>query len=148
MKTNAHIQEDDYFLSPTYALVIMDPYEPKAPMRFTASVSLNGLSAKANALITTSSSLNFVSKEFFMVNGFYTYCKIFSKMTTRVASEQRISTTKVFCPSAFTTDGHELNDLGFRVLHNFKSLDIILGLPTLKQLGVVIHPSQNTFFYG
>ena len=65
-----------------------------------------------------------------------------------VAKEQRISRTKVFCPSDFTINGHECTDLKFRVLPHFKSSDIILELPALKELNVVIHPSLNTFTMG
>ena len=84
-----------------------------------------------------------------MVDGFYKDSKTAPKLATRVASEQRISTKKkVFYPSIFTIDGHELTDLQFRVLLQFKSSDIILGLPALKQLNVVIHPSLNTFTSG
>jgi hypothetical protein len=86
-----------YFLVAT-TMVGMDPYEANALMRFNATVILNGLSAKANTLIDTSASLNFVSKEFVVANGFYKDCKTAPKLATRVASEQRISTTKVFCP--------------------------------------------------
>ena len=72
-----------------------------------------------------------------------------SKFAIRVvASEHRISTTKVFCPSVFTIDGHEFTDLQFRFLPHFKSFDIILGLPALKQLNVLIYPSLNTFTMG
>ncbi len=70
------------------------------------------------------------------------------KLAIRVASKQRISTTKVFCPSLFTIDGYELTDLQFKVLPPFKSSDIISGLSALKQLNVVIHPSLNTFTMG
>ena len=70
------------------------------------------------------------------------------KLAIRVASEQRISTTKVFCPSVFTIDWHEFTDFQFRVLPRFKNSDIILGLPVLKQLNVAIHPSLNTFTMG
>ena len=66
---------------------------------------------KADNLIDTASSLNFVSKEFVMANGFYKDCKTAPKLAIRVASEQRISTTKVFCPSVFSIDGHEFTDL-------------------------------------
>ena len=62
-------------------------------------------------------------------------------MVIRVASEQRISTNKGFCPLVFTIDGHEFTDLKFIVLPHFKSSDIILGFPGLKQLGVVTHPN-------
>ncbi len=62
----------------------------------------NGLSVKADTLIDTTASLSFVSKNFFMANGFYEDCKTAPKLAIRVASEQRISTTKVFCPSIFT----------------------------------------------
>jgi hypothetical protein len=83
-----------------------------------------------------------------MANGFYKYCKAAPKLAIRVASEQKISTTKVFCPSVFFIDGHELTELNFRVLTHFKSSDILLGLPALKQLNVFIHPSLNTFTMG
>ena len=73
-----------------------------------------------------------MSKEFVMANGFYKDCKIAPKLVVRVASEQRISTTKVLCPSAFSIDGHEFTDFQFRVLPHYKSSDIILGLPALK----------------
>jgi len=107
----------------------MDPYEPEALMRFTPSVFLNGLSSKADTLIDTTTSLNFVNKEFVnMANGFYKYCKTAPKMTIRVACEQGISTTKVFCHFVFTIDEHDFTDLQFRVLPHFKSSDIILGL--------------------
>ena len=54
----------------------------------------------------------------------------------------------MFCPSVFNIDGHEFIDLQFRVLHHFTSLDVIFGLLALKQLGVVIRPSLNTFTTG
>jgi hypothetical protein len=131
-------------LAPT-AMVLMDPYEAAALMRFNATIILNGLSTKEDTLIDTTTSLNFVSKEFVITNGFYKDCKTAPKLAIRVASEQRISTTKVFYPSSSTIDGHGFTDLQFRVLHHFKSSDIILRLPDLKQLNVVIHPSLNTF---
>ncbi len=107
------------------------------------------MSAKANTLIDTTASLNFVSKEFSMANGFYKDCKTAPKLALRVASEQRISTTKIFCPLVFTIDGHEFTDLQFRVLPHFKSSGIILGLPALKQWNVgIIHHSLNTFTMG
>ena len=58
---------------------------------------------------------------------FFKKCKTAPKLAKRVASEQRISTTKVFCPSLVTIDGHEFTDLQFRVLPRFKSSDIILN---------------------
>jgi hypothetical protein len=84
-------------LSTTTALVIMNPYEAEALMRFTVSVSCNELSSKADTLIDTAASFNFVCKDFFMTNDFYKDCKTVPKQSIRVASEQRISTTKVFC---------------------------------------------------
>ena len=65
-----------------------------------------------------------------------------------MASEKRISTTKVFRPTIFTIDGHEFTDLQFRVLPHFKGSDSILGLPALKKLEVVIHPNLNSFTMG
>jgi hypothetical protein len=88
---------------PTAApLVIMNPYEAEALMRFTASVSYDGLSSKADTLIDTSASLNFVSKDFVVTNGFYKGCRTVPKLSIRVASEHRIPTTKLFCPTVFS----------------------------------------------
>ena len=64
---------------------------------------------------------------------------------SRGTSEQLISTTKVFCPTVFTIDGHEFTDLLFRVLPHFKGSDIILRLPALKKVEVAIHPNLNSF---
>ena len=79
---------------------------------------------------------------------FYNDCKIVPKLSIRVASEQRISTSKVFCPAVFTIDGHDIIALQFRVLPHFKGLDIILGLPSLKKLKVAIHSNLNSFTMG
>ncbi len=135
-------------MSTTIASIIMDPYQVVALMRFTAIISYKDLSSKANTLIDTTASLNIVSKEFVMANGFYKDCKTAPKLSIRVTSEQRISTTKLFCPTVFTIDGHEFRDLQFRVLHHFKGTDFILGLPALKRLNVGIHPSLNSFTLG
>ena len=133
LETNATIYRSrQKYVSTEAALVIMDPYELEALMRFAATISLNGLSTNGDTLIDAATSLNFFSKEFGMANGFYKDCKTAPEMAIRVASEQRISTTKVFCSSVFTVDGHEFTDLQFRVLPHFKSLDIILGLLALK----------------
>ena len=137
-------------LSTLTALVIMNPYEDEALMRFTASVSQNGLSSYANTLIDTATSLNFVSKGCVVTNGFYKDCKtdVVPKLSIRVASEQRISATKVFCPTVFTIDVHEFTDLELRVLIHFKGSDIKLGLPALKKLEVAIHTNLNSFTMG
>jgi len=116
------MEAPEQYLSITNALVIMDPYEPKALIRFFASVFLNRLSTKADTLIDTTTPLNFASKECVIANGFRKDCKIAPKMAIRVANEHRISTTKVLYPSVFTIiDGHEFIDLQFRVLPHFKS---------------------------
>ena len=93
-------------MSTTKALVIINPYDAEALMRFTASVSCSGMSSKVDTLIDTSTSLNFITKDFVTTNGFYKDCTVVPKLSIRVASEQRISTTKVFCPTVFTIDGH------------------------------------------
>jgi hypothetical protein len=58
----------------------MNLYEVEALMRFTAYVSYNGLSSEANTLIDTAASLNFVSKEFVVTNGFYKDFKTVPKL--------------------------------------------------------------------
>ncbi len=66
---------EDESLSTTTTLVIMDPYQLEALMRFTATISYKELSSKADTLIDTAASLNFVNKEFVFANGFYKDCK-------------------------------------------------------------------------
>ena len=148
LQANAAIKAANKYLSATAAMVVMDPYGGEALMRFNATIVFNGLSAKEDTLIDTATSLNFLSKKIVMANDFYKDWKIAPKLAIRVASKQRISTTKLFCPSVCTIDEHEFTDLQFRVLPNFKSSDIILGLPALKRLNVIIHPSLNIFTMG
>ena len=147
-KPEATIEIADENLSTSTALVVMNPYEAEALMRFIASVSYNGLSSKTDTLIDTAASLNFVSKNFVVTNGLYKDDKIVPNLSIRVASEQRISMTKVFGPTVFTIDGHEFIDLQFRVLPHFKGTDIILELLALKKLEVAIHPNMNSFTMG
>ena len=70
-KFEAAIETVNESLPTSVALVIMNPYEVEALMRFTASVSYDGLSSKAETHIDTAASLNFVSKDFVVSNGFY-----------------------------------------------------------------------------
>ena len=117
-------------------------------MRFSAIVYYHRLSSKADTLIITSASLNFVSKAFVIANGFYKYCKTSLKLSIQVDSVYHIYTTKVFCPSVVTIDGHEFSELQFRVLPHFKSLDIILGNTSFKEVGCGLYTSLNTFSMG
>jgi len=114
-------------------------------MRFTIVVPQENITSKADTLIDTATSLNFVSRKFLHANGFYKYCKASPKIVIRVANEQRIVTNKIFCPSVFTIDGQEFSGLQFRVLPHSKSSDIILGLLALGDLDVTIHPNSNEF---
>ena len=78
-------------------------------MRFTAVISQENVTSKADTLlIDTAASLNFVSKKFLNTNEFYKYCKAAPKIVVRVANEQRIVTSKIFCPSVFLIDEHEI----------------------------------------
>jgi choline kinase len=71
LETNAAIEAIDKYVLATKNMVIMEPYETEPNMRFTASIFLNGLYTKTNALIDTTTSLDYVSKEFVLANGFY-----------------------------------------------------------------------------
>jgi hypothetical protein len=59
------------------------------------------LLAKADVLIDTAASLNFVSKKCVVANGFYKDFKTAPKVAITLASEQGISTIKVVRPSIF-----------------------------------------------
>ena len=99
-------------------------------------------------LLTQQLHLFLLAKTYVVSNGFYKDCKTVPKLSIRVASEHRISTTKLFCPIVFTIDGHEFIGLQFRVLPHFKGSYNILGLPALKKLEVAIHPNLNSFTMG
>ena len=104
-ESEAVIEAADKYLSTTTAMVIMNPVEKVSLMRFTAVVNIQeNISSKADTLIDTAASLNFVSKRFLNTNGFYKYCKAAPKIAARVANEHRISTDKIFCPTVFTID--------------------------------------------
>ncbi len=62
VKSEATIEAANKYLSAATTMVIMDPYEAQALMRFTAFVSYNGLPSKSSTLIDTTASLNFVRK--------------------------------------------------------------------------------------
>ncbi len=69
-ESEAAIKAGDKYLSATSALVVMNPSDKISLMRFTAVVSQENLTSKADTLIDTASSLNFVSKRFLNANGF------------------------------------------------------------------------------
>ena len=92
--------------------------------------------------------LTLLAKDFVVTNDFYKDCKLVPKLSIRVASEHRISTSKLFCPTVFIIDGHGFTHLQFRVLPHFKGSDIILGLRALQMLEVAIHPNLNSFAMG
>jgi len=85
--TKLKANEANTYLSAPTAVVVMDPYESEFLMRFNTTVSLNGFSAKAHTRGDTSTSLNFVSKEFVMANGFYKESNTAPNLAIRVASE-------------------------------------------------------------
>ncbi len=110
-ESEASIEAADKYLSTSAAMVIMNPVEKVSLMRFTALVSLENISSKADTLIDTAASLNFVSKRFLNANVFYKYYKAAPKIAVRVANEQRISTDKIFYPTVFTIDGYDFSGL-------------------------------------
>ncbi len=65
LESEAVIEAADKYLSTAAAMVIMNPVEKVSLMRFTAVVSQENISSKADTLIDTEASLNFVSKRFF-----------------------------------------------------------------------------------
>ena len=86
-----------------------------------------------------------MSKKFLNANGFYKYCKSAPKLGVTSPNKQLISMDKILCPTVFTIDGNEFIGLQFRVLRHAKNTNIIMGLPTLRELDVTIHPSSNEF---
>jgi hypothetical protein len=118
-------------MSTTTTMSITDPCEAESLMRFTASMSYNRLSSKGDTRIGTAASLNFARKKNVMANGFYTNCMSAPKLSIKVASEQRISTTKVLFSSVVIIDEHEFTNLQFKVLLHFTISDNIFRLPTL-----------------
>ena len=142
-------QAADRWFTDSAAMVVMDPYKPKALMRVNVTVSHdNDMNATADAIIDTSATLNFVNLHYLQLYGLTKHCKAVPKVTVRVANEQRISTDKIYCPSLFTVGTESFTGMEFRVLPHFKGSNFILGLPAMKLMNMVIQPSMNSFTIG
>ncbi len=85
----------------------MNPLENHSLMRFIIVVSQEKLTFKANTLIDTTLSLNFVSTKFLNANNFYKYWKADPKLVVRVANTQRTSTDEILCRRVLTIDGQQ-----------------------------------------
>ena len=101
LEANATIEAANKYYSATLAMVVMNPYEVEALMRFDATLSLNGLSTKADTHIDTATSLNFVSKVFVMASGLYKDCKTDPKLAIRVALVSNVSLRLKFLSFSF-----------------------------------------------
>jgi len=83
-KSEATIEAVYRYLSATIALVVMNPLENHSRMRFTQEI----LTSKANTLIDTATSLNFMSKKLLNANEFYKYCKAAPKIVVKAANKR------------------------------------------------------------
>jgi len=65
------------------------------------------------------------------------------EIVVRIASKQRISTSKTFSPNKFSLGQKKFNGLSFTVLPQLKCVDFLLGLPAMKELNMSIQPSKH-----
>jgi len=135
----------DKYLTAATILVVMNPLENHSLMQIIVVVSQENLTSKANTLIDTAAILNFVSKHFLNVDSFYKL-QICSKACCQ--SSQRVAHLDGhnLLSHIFTIDGHEFAGLQCRVLLHFNNVDIILGLPDLRELYVTIQFSSINEF--
>ena len=93
-----------------------------------------------DALLDTAATMSFVSENFVKTHSLTS--RRAEKLVVRVANGSRINSTRVVHPDAVRICQKLYDNLSFRVLPHLKAADLVLGLPTLKQLGIMIHPAE------
>jgi len=92
--TNSTNESDiaSQWLPSAAVLTIMDPNEPEPLMKLPIFIEYDSLRYDTSVLIDSATTLNFVSKEFLIRNGFVGKCVRGPNIAVRIANEQRIST--------------------------------------------------------
>ncbi len=70
------------------------------------------------------------------------------KIDVRIANKQKISTNKTFSRSHVSIGQKKFTGLKFIVLPHLKCVDLIFGLPAMKELNMSIQPSKNSVIIG
>ena len=137
------IQEDqamkaaEQFFPPTASCsAILDPDQPEPLMKLPIVVN----NTEMDALLDTAATMSFVSENFVKTHSLTS--RRAEKLAVRVANGSRINSTRVVHLDAVRIGQKLYDNLSFRVLPHLKAADLVLGLPTLKQLGIMIHPAE------
>ena len=73
--------------------------QPEPLMKLPISVEQDSMQFHTSVLIDSTTTLNFASQDFLTRNNFLGRCILGRKIVVRIASKQRISTSKTFSPA-------------------------------------------------
>ena len=124
---------EQFFPPTTSCSAILDPDQPEPLMKLPIVVN----NIEMDALLDTAATMSFVSEHFVK-----THSLTSEKLVVRMANGSRITSTRVVHLDAVRIGQKLYDNLSFRVLPHLKAADLVLGLPTLKQLGIMIHPAE------
>jgi len=132
----------DKYLPLAAAYTILDPDCPESLMKLP--VTIDGIDTEA--LVDSAATLNFISGNFADQHNLKWHSA--PKIAVRVASAQRIRSTRVVIPEKLIINGVNYSGIPFRILTTLTAADIILGLPALKALDMSINPASNSVTIG
>ena len=110
----------------------MDPNQREPFMKLPISIEQDSMQYHTSVLIDSTTTLNFASQDFLTLNNLLGKCIRGPKLVVRIATQQRISTTKTFSPNNVSLGQKKFTGLSFTVLPHLKCVDFIFGLPSMK----------------
>ncbi len=141
--TNSKSDIASHWLLTASALTIMDPNQPEPLTKLPVSIEQDSLQVHTSVLIDSARTLNFVSEDFLTRHNLLGKCIRGSKISVRIANEQRISTSKTFSPTNVSISQKKFTGLKFTFLPHLKCVDFIFGLPTMKELNMHVYSTFN-----
>ena len=140
LEASTAIGASNKYLSVTIAMGVMDPYEAEALMRFKATLFLMDCQLKRILLSTHQLHLTLWVRNLLWPTVSIKIVRLLLSYLT-VASEQRISTSKVFFFQLLRLMDTSTLTCNLEFFNTSKVRILYWGLQVLKQLNVVIHPS-------
>ena len=117
-------------------------------MKSPGSTMQDSLHYHTCALIDSTTTNIFASREFRRRNNLLGKCTRGTQIVVQIANERMISTSKIFSPANVSIGQKLFNGLNFAVLPHLKCVDFIFGLPRMKESNIPIHPSTGLVLIG
>jgi len=138
--TNSKSDIVAHWLPTAAVLTIMDPNQLEPLMEISISIEQDSMQYHTTVLIDWTATLNFASQNFLTRNNLLGRCIRGPKIVVRIGNDQRISTSKTFSPTHVSIGQKKFTGLNFTGLPHLKCVDVIFGLPSMKELNTYIQP--------